>query len=69
MMNWIVRHRMKRLALFLYVCLIPLTFPFLGMEGIKVTLRMAWRALRGQGLRKPPKTVGALSPPATPEAA
>lgn len=69
MMNWIVRHRMKRLALFLYVCLIPLTFPFLGMEGIKVTLRMAWRALRGQGLRKPPKAVGALSPPATPEAA
>jgi hypothetical protein len=41
-----IKHRMKRLALFLYVCLIPLTFPFLGMEGIKVTLRMAWRAIR-----------------------
>jgi hypothetical protein len=36
-MHWLIQRRMKRLALFLYVCLIPLTFPFLGMEGIKVT--------------------------------
>lgn len=50
-MNFIIAHRMKRLALFLYVCLIPLTFPFLGMEGIKVTLRMAWRAVRGRRAR------------------
>lgn len=42
----IIEHRAKKLALFLYVCLIPLTFPYLGMEGIKVTLRMAWRAVR-----------------------
>jgi len=36
--------------------LIPLTFPFLGVEGIKVTLRMAWKALRrraGQRLPRP----------------
>jgi hypothetical protein len=33
----------------LYIVLIPLTFPFLGIEGIKVTLRMAWRALIGRG--------------------
>jgi radical SAM superfamily enzyme YgiQ (UPF0313 family) len=46
-LRWVIAHRMKRLALFLYVCLIPLTFPFLGVEGIKVTLRMAWKALRG----------------------
>jgi anaerobic magnesium-protoporphyrin IX monomethyl ester cyclase len=52
-MRWIIEHRMKRLALFLYICLIPLTFPFLGMEGIKVTLRMAWRAVRGQRARAP----------------
>ena len=45
-LRWMIKHRMKRMALFLYVCLIPLTFPFLGMEGIKVTLRMAWRAIR-----------------------
>lgn len=45
--RWIIRHRMKRLALFLYVLLIPLTFPYLGVEGIKVTLRMAWKALSG----------------------
>jgi radical SAM superfamily enzyme YgiQ (UPF0313 family) len=47
--RWIINRRMKRLALFLYICLIPITFPFLGVEGIKVTLRMAWRALRGGG--------------------
>jgi hypothetical protein len=34
-LRWMIKHRMKRLALFLYVCLIPLTFPFLGMEGIR----------------------------------
>jgi hypothetical protein len=45
-LRWMIKHRMKRLALFLYVCRIPLTFPFLGMEGIKVALRMAWRAIR-----------------------
>jgi radical SAM superfamily enzyme YgiQ (UPF0313 family) len=49
LMRWIIDHRMKRLALFLYVLLIPLTFPYLGIEGIKVTLRMAWRALTGRG--------------------
>lgn len=48
LVRWIIARRMKRLALFLYVCLIPLTFPFLGVEGIKVTLRMAWKALRGR---------------------
>jgi hypothetical protein len=52
-LRWIVAHRMKRLALLLYVCMIPLTFPFLGMEGIRVTLRMAWRALRGRRLPPP----------------
>ena len=44
-LRWMIARRMKRLALFLYIVLIPLTFPFLGVEGIKVTLRMAWRAL------------------------
>jgi len=48
-LRWMIARRMKRLALLLYICLIPLTFPFLGVEGIKVTLRMAWRALRGRG--------------------
>jgi len=53
LLRWMIRRRMKRTALFLYVCLIPLTFPFLGMEGIKVTLRMAWKALRGQRPARP----------------
>lgn len=52
LVTWIIKRRMKRLALFLYVCLIPITFPFLGVEGIKVTIRMAWRALRNRGTRR-----------------
>ena len=50
--RWIIRRRMKRLALFLYVLLIPLTFPYLGVEGIKVTIRMAWKALTGSHATK-----------------
>jgi len=59
MLRWIIERRLKRLALLLYVCLIPLTFPFLGIEGIKVTLRMAWRAVRGHRL---PRRVAAAPP-------
>ena len=46
--RWIIERRMKRLALLLYLILIPLTFPYLGVEGIKVTLRMAWTAVTGR---------------------
>ncbi len=63
-LRWVINRRMKRLALFLYVCLIPLTFPFLGMEGIKVTLRMAWKAVRNQR-PPPPQTKSLPAPPAT----
>src|SRR5262245_6876829 len=59
-LRWMIQRRMKRMALFLYVLLIPLTFPFLGMEGIKVTLRMAWRAIRNP---KPPRREIADEPP------
>ena len=52
LLRWIIARRMKRLALLLYVVLIPLTFPFLGVEGIKVTLRMAWRALWTRGPKR-----------------
>ena len=48
-LHWIVRHRMKRVALALYVALIPITFPFLGLEGIRITLKMIWRGLRRRG--------------------
>ncbi len=50
-LRWMIRRRMKRLALVLYVFLIPLTFPYLGVEGIKVTLRMAATALMGRNFR------------------
>jgi anaerobic magnesium-protoporphyrin IX monomethyl ester cyclase len=53
MLRWMIQRHMKRTALLLYVLLIPLTFPYLGMEGIKVTLRMAWRALIGRRLPPP----------------
>jgi anaerobic magnesium-protoporphyrin IX monomethyl ester cyclase len=63
LLRWMVERRMRRLALFLYVILIPLTFPFLGVEGIRVTLRMAWRALRRRRLPKPePAAVEAMTP-------
>jgi len=55
LLRWMIAWRMKRLALLLYVALIPLTFPFLGVEGIKVTLRMAWRALRRRTGRRLPR--------------
>jgi len=58
-LQWMIKRRMKRMALFLYVLLIPLTFPFLGMEGIKVTLRMAWRAIWNP---KPPRREIAAEP-------
>ena len=45
--RWIIRHRMRRLAAMLYLILIPITFPYLGVEGIKVTVRMAWKAISG----------------------
>lgn len=41
----LIARRCKRIAQFLYVVLIPIIFPYLGLEGIKVTLKMAWRAL------------------------
>ncbi|KPJ67941.1 hypothetical protein AMJ44_07060 [candidate division WOR-1 bacterium DG_54_3] len=41
-----IRGRHMRLSQVIYLLSIPLAFPFLGMEGIKVTLRMAWRAGR-----------------------
>src|SRR5216117_2424202 len=61
-LRWMIARRMKRLALFVYIVLIPLTFPFLGVEGIKVALRMAWRAL----WRRAPQPLPA---PPVPEAA
>ena len=35
-----------RLSQLIYLFSIPFAFPFLGMQGIKVTLRMAWRSGR-----------------------
>lgn len=35
-----------RLAQIFYLISIPIALPFLGIEGIKVTLKMAWRAYR-----------------------
>lgn len=45
MLHWMINNHYKRLALLLYVALIPITFPYLGLEGIKVTLKMAWKSL------------------------
>lgn len=47
-----INRRMRRTALLLYVVLIPITFPHLGLEGIKITLKTVWRAIRP----RPPRT-------------
>lgn len=44
-LRWMINNHYKRLALLLYIVLIPITFPYLGLEGIKVTLKMAWKSL------------------------
>lgn len=58
-LRWMIAHHMKRTALAMYVALIPITFPFLGVEGIKVTMRMAWRSIRGM---RPPKPTALPAP-------
>ena len=50
-LRWLIDHHFRRFAQFLYVILIPITFPFLGLEGIKITLKSAWRALTGKPFR------------------
>ncbi|GAX59198.1 Fe-S oxidoreductase [Candidatus Scalindua japonica] len=40
----IMVRKKARLALLIYLVSIPVALPFLGIEGIKVTLKMAWRA-------------------------
>jgi len=63
-LRWLIARHFRRLAQFLYVILIPITFPFLGLEGIKITLKMAWRALT----RRPFRRRGATdaTPPGSP---
>ncbi|MCU1497023.1 MAG: Fe-S oxidoreductase [Acidimicrobiales bacterium] len=48
-LKYMIKHRMKRTALALYLVLIPITFPHVGREGIRITLSMASKAM---GLRK-----------------
>jgi hypothetical protein len=50
----------------LYVILIPITFPFLGLEGIKITLKMAWRALTRRPYRPRADGTAETSPPTGP---
>lgn len=40
----LMRSENVRLAILIYLISIPIAFPFLGIEGVKVTLRMGWRA-------------------------
>lgn len=65
-LRFMIERHMKRMALLLYVLLIPITFPFLGLEGITITLKMAWRGLTRRTFR--PRggvaTEGAGTPPA-----
>jgi radical SAM superfamily enzyme YgiQ (UPF0313 family) len=68
LLRWLITHRFRRLAQFLYVALIPITFPFLGLEGIRITLKMAWRALLQRPYRARHAAAGdeLLPPPSVP---
>ena len=45
MLDFMIRHRMKRATKLLYLVLIPFTFPHVGRDGIKITISMASKAL------------------------
>ncbi|WCO69248.1 radical SAM protein [Iamia majanohamensis] len=45
-LRWMVARRMKRAAKALYLVLIPITFPHVGRDGIKITVSMATKAVR-----------------------
>jgi len=51
-LKWVIKYRIKWLARFLYLLMIPIMFPHLGWEGVKVTLRMAYRSLFGRSSSK-----------------
>ncbi|GAX59199.1 Fe-S oxidoreductase [Candidatus Scalindua japonica] len=46
LIKWLMARECTKLALVIYIISIPIAFPFLGIDGIKVTLRMAWKAYR-----------------------
>jgi hypothetical protein len=46
LLKLLVRRRMRRTAKVLYLVLIPITFPHVGRDGMKITLTMAWKSLR-----------------------
>jgi radical SAM superfamily enzyme YgiQ (UPF0313 family) len=41
----VIEHRFKRLALLIYLIAFPIAFPFLGLEAVRITMRMAWKSL------------------------
>ena len=47
-LRFMIEHKMKRLALALYIALIPFTFTIIGRDAIKITLAMAWKGIRGE---------------------
>jgi radical SAM superfamily enzyme YgiQ (UPF0313 family) len=43
--SWIMARRQRRLASLIYMLTFPIVFPFLGIDAMRVTGRMAWRAV------------------------
>jgi hypothetical protein len=43
--RWIMARRQRRLASVIYMLTFPIVFPFLGLDAMRVTGRMAWRAV------------------------
>jgi radical SAM superfamily enzyme YgiQ (UPF0313 family) len=61
-----VRRRMARAAKVLYLALIPITFPHVGRDGIKITVSMATKALRVRARTRARRRDGWRGIPATP---
>ena len=52
-LRWLMRNEYKRLALFLYVALFPLAFPFMGRHAFKIQIKMALAAMRRRRPARP----------------
>jgi len=55
-LRFMIEHRMKRSATALYAALIPVTFTFVGREGIRTGLAMMRAALRRRPWSSPPQS-------------
>jgi radical SAM superfamily enzyme YgiQ (UPF0313 family) len=66
LLRFMINRKMKRTAKALYLVLIPFTFPHVGRDGIKITIRSASKALRLPQRTRARQADGWRGVPATP---